>query len=31
MTTPTINVLVAPAPTKANTTSKVDMGAASIS
>ena len=31
MTTPTINVFVAPAPTKANTTSKVDMGAASIS
>ena len=29
--TPTINVLVAPAPTKAKTTSKVEIGAAKIS
>ena len=29
--TPTINVLVAPAPTKAKTTSNVDIGAANIS
>ena len=29
--TPTITVLVAPAPTKAKTTSRVDIGAASIS
>ena len=31
ITTPTINVLVAPAPTKARTISKVDIGAAKIS
>ena len=31
ITTPTINVLVAPAPTKANTISKVEIGAAKIS
>ena len=31
ITSPTISVLVAPAPTKANTTSKVEIGAAKIS
>ena len=31
ITTPTINVLVAPAPTKARTISKVEIGAANIS
>ena len=31
ITSPTINVLVAPAPTKAKTTSKVEIGAANIS
>ena len=31
ITVPTINVLVAPAPTKARTVSSVDMGAAKIS
>ena len=31
ITTPTIKVLVAPAPTKAKTVSKVDIGAAKIS
>ena len=31
ITTPTIKVLVAPAPTNASTTSKVEIGAASIS
>ena len=31
ITSPTISVLVAPAPTKARTTSKVEMGAANIS
>ena len=31
ITTPTIKVLVAPAPTKANTISKVEIGAAKIS
>ena len=31
ITTPTINVLVAPAPTKANTISSVEIGAANIS
>ena len=30
ITTPTINVLVAPAPTNASTTSKVEIGAAKI-
>ena len=31
ITTPTISVLVAPAPTKASTISKVEIGAAKIS